>query len=163
VLPIGSCGTTAGLLLGLQMIQSSAKIIAVTTYPAEDTSSFSNQVEELFTETNIFLNSLCSRIPLFEFPHEQLIIDPDFCGAQYGLTTPVAQAAHALMRDVVGISLEATYSAKAFACLLFRIEHEESDAVVLFWDTYCGLDFSSLTQAIDYTTLPAEVHDYFKS
>lgn len=162
-LPIGSCGTTAGLLLGLQLAGIASKIVAVTTFPVNDNDYFTQEVQKLFTETNNLLHDASPTIPLFEFPSEQLIIDTRFCGTAYGVTTVEAQDAKNFMQEIATIILETTYSAKAFAGLLsFAQCLDAKNKTVLFWNTYCGLDFSHITEAIDYKHLPQEVHDYFE-
>ena len=67
------------------------------------------------------------------------------------------------MKQTENITLEGTYSAKAFAALLADAKDGLlKNKVVLFWNTFCGDDFSSLTDAIDYHELPAELQKYFE-
>lgn len=162
-LPIGSCGTTAGLLLGMCIAGINSKIVAVTTFPVNDPFYFADEVQKLFEETNNLLHDASPTVPLFEFPKDQLTIDADFCGTSYGESTLESQKAEEYMQTTAGITLETTYSAKAFACLLSCIQRlDAQNKVVLFWNTYCGLDFSTLTETIDYKSLPQELHDYFE-
>lgn len=161
-LPVGSCGTTAGLLLGLKLAKIKSKIIAVTVYP-QSIKHFSDNIEKLFVATNKLLNDLSKDISVFEFSKEQLIINKDFCGVSYGVITPEAQEAMLLMKSDEDINLEGTYSAKAFAALIADVKNNyiNKSSIVLFWNTYCGLDFSKFTSDIDYKNLPAKLHKYF--
>jgi len=162
VLPIGSCGTTAGLLLGLQLANITSKIVAVATFP-DGVEYFDKTVKKLFAETNILLNSISPSIPLFDFPESQFIIDTRYCGSQYGMPTQESEYALEYMKQNFSINLENTYSAKACASALNFCEHPHTQKVhVLFWNTYCGLDFFASTATVDYTTLPKEVHHYFE-
>lgn len=163
-MPIGSCGTTAGLLLGLQLAHMHSKIIAIAVEPEEKPNQFLDTTQKLFMETNQLLASVSSDIPLLEFPHQQLIINKDFCGSEYGLWLPAGNDAAQLMCQEEGIILEGTYSAKALAALCADIKSSvvKRDEIVLLWNTYCGLDFSHLTKQVDYKQLNPSVHRYFQ-
>ncbi len=162
-LPIGSCGTTAGLLLGFALADIRSTIVAISVEPESTVDGFFKRTQELFFETNKLLNSCSRSIPLLAFPDEQLMINKDFCGTEYGGWMSNVDDAAQFMRKTEHINLEGTYSAKAFAAILADIENNvrTKDEVLLFWNTYCGLDFSHLTSTVDYKQLPAEVHNYF--
>lgn len=162
--PIGSCGTTAGLLLGFVLADIHAKIVAVAVEPEVEADEFAQGVKELFFETNKLLHSITSSIPISEFPHELLFINKEFCGTEYGLWLASGNEAMQLMRAQEMITLEGTYSAKALAALIADIQKgvRKNNEVILLWNTYCGLDFSCITDQIDYRVLPQELHEYFE-
>lgn len=164
-LPVGSCGTTAGLLLGFKIADIKSRIIAVTVQPENKSYNFLNHIEQLFAETNQFLNSYDNTIKIFEFPYNQLTINKDFCGEEYGLLIPTVDDASKLMKKQENINLENTYSAKAIAALIKDIDNNsiKSNEIILFWNTYCGLDFSSLLSTANYKQLPTELHHYFEN
>lgn len=61
------------------------------------------------------------------------------------------------------IVLDGTYTAKAFAGLLDYVKRQEQkEEVILFWDTYCGLDFSKQLAPVQYSTLGHCFHSYFE-
>lgn len=163
-LPIGSCGTTAGLLLGLALAKIDAKIIAVAVEPEYAPDAFLEKTKQLFLQTNLLLHTGDASIPLCDFPESQLCINKYFCTVRYGVSTPESDNARALMDQHEGITLEGTYSAKAVAVLLDDIKHQiiQPTDVVLFWNTYCGIDYSHLIASIDYKELPSELHTYFE-
>lgn len=163
-LPIGSCGTTAGLLLGLTLTHMHSKIVAVAIEPEEKIDELYENTKKLFEETNRLLNAACPRIPLVEFPHEQLIINKDFCGTEYGRWTRIACDAAQLIKHEEDITVEGTYSAKPIAALLHDIKNNirNERETILLWNTYCGLDFSHLTKTINYKDLNSGVHHYFE-
>lgn len=163
-LPVGSCGTTAGLLLGLVLAQIPSKIIAVAVEPEDTADEFAHTVRKLFMQTNQLLNALSPSIPLVAFPEDQLTINKDFCGVAYGAWLPAGDVATALMLQAEGIVTEGTYSAKPIAALCADIAQgiRKQDDVVLLWNTYCGNDFSHITQSVDYKQLHAGVHTYFE-
>ena len=163
-LPIGSCGTTAGLLLGLALAQLDTKIIAVAVEPEYAPGAFLEKTKKLFLETNQLLHSLDDQIPLLSFPVEQLTINTYFCNTRYGVSTPDTDATITCMREQENINLEGTYSAKALTVLLADIKNQvrQPHEVILFWNTYCGLDFAHMTSSINYKDLPQELHRYFE-
>jgi len=163
-LPINSCGTTAGLLLGFKLANIDSKIIAIAVEPEETNNEFNLNTQRLFFETNQLLHSFLDTIPLFEFPHEQLVINKDFCGTEYGLWLPNVMDAARIMSNQENITTEGTYSAKSIAALIADIKDNirKKNEVVLLWNTYCGLDFSHLTDNIDYKQLNPELHRYFE-
>jgi 1-aminocyclopropane-1-carboxylate deaminase/D-cysteine desulfhydrase-like pyridoxal-dependent ACC family enzyme len=118
----------------------------------------------LFAETNELLHALAADIPLCNFPIEQCIIDKRFCATGYGVWTPETDAATELLQQTDGIALEGTYSAKACAAMIADIDEQvrKPDDVILFWLTYCGADFSQITNIIDYRNLPEALHILFE-
>lgn len=163
-LPIGSCGTTAGLLLGFALANIQSKIIAVAVEPEETLNEFEEHTKALFSETNQLFNSFSSKIPLLPFPYEQLIINKDFCGTAYGLWLRSGEDAARLMKNEEQIVLEGTYSAKPIAALIADSQNDirKKDEVILLWNTYCGSDFSHLTNTVDYKKLNKDVQGYFE-
>lgn len=162
--PVGSGGTVAGLLLGCLLADIKTHIIAVAVAPEKTAYGFEFILKKLFLKTNQLLNSLSSRIPLIPFPDERLTINKEFVGTEYGEWLSIGKDATRTMKKEEGIVLEGTYSAKALAALVADCKSgvRKKDEVILFWDTYCGLDFSLLTANMNYTELPKEVHYYFE-
>ncbi len=163
-MPIGSCGTVAGLLLGFRLVGIKSKIVAVAVEPEKKEYALEECTKKLFYETNELLHGYDGTIPLFEFPDEQLIISKDFCGIEYGAWLPSVKCAADYFQETENIVLEGTYSAKAVAALMHDIKNKvrKKDEVMLLWNTYCGLDFSSLIDTIDYKELNPAVHGYFE-
>lgn len=160
----GSCATTAGLLLGLQAAQMKSKIVAICVEPEESPDEFLVTIKQLFKQTNELLHRANASFPLFEFPEDALIMNKKFCGTEYGLFIPEGAAAISLFKDAENIKLEGTYSAKPIAAIIDdATQGFLQDKTVLFWDTYCGIDYSHLTNMHDYKKLPQEFHTYFET
>jgi len=161
---IGSCGTTAGLLLGLTMANIDSKIIAVGVEPEWAPDCFLEKTKSLFADTNQLMHNLSDTIPLYAFPDTQLEINKRFCTTNYGVWTPETDAATALMIETEHIVMEGTYSAKVIVALQEDIQQSirKPNDIILIWNTYCGLDFSHLTRTVNYKNLPAQVHGYFE-
>ncbi len=159
----GSCATTAGLLLGLHATQMKSKIVAVCVEPEEEADEFLLNIKKLFMHTNEMLHALDASFPIIEFPEQDLFLNKQFCGTAYGLFIPEAADAITLFKDLENINLEGTYSAKPIAAIMAdATEHALCDKKILFWNTYCGIDFSHVTAMSDYKQLPKEFHRYFE-
>lgn len=158
----GSCATGAGLLLGLKLVGSKSKVVAVCIEPQDAPHEVFNALERLFKEANQKLHAADASIPLFDFPFEQLILNDTFWGTAYGLFIPEGQEAVRVFKDTENIRLEGTYSAKPVAAIMADAELGLlEDKVVLFWNTYCGIDYSYMTHMAQYMELPQDFHRYF--
>lgn len=162
-LPIGSCGTAAGLLLGLQASGLKSKVVAVGVEPEEIKDEYYIFTKKNFMRANELLNSLDQEFKIFEFPEDKFIINKKFAGKEYGLFTQEALQAIRFFKGTENILLEGTYSAKPIAAIMddYAIGALK-DEVVLFWNTYCATDYSEYTRNIDYKEMPIEFHKYFE-
>lgn len=160
---VNSGGTTAGLLLGLLAAGVQSHLIAVGVEPEDAPGQLEEQTKKLFYETNLLLTQSDPEFPQFDFPDSQFTVIRGFGGTDYGLYSKEGVAAKELLKTTENISLDGTYTAKAFAGMLDYIKKGDLQGkTVLFWNTYCSDDFSSLTQTVDYKKLPAAVHTYFE-
>jgi 1-aminocyclopropane-1-carboxylate deaminase/D-cysteine desulfhydrase-like pyridoxal-dependent ACC family enzyme len=161
--PCGSMGTTVGLLVGCKLAGLKTKIVAVTIEPETAQGNFKKGITHLFQETATLLHGLDASLPLVSFSEEMLLVKYDFCGADYALFTDQGMKARQLMYEKENIVLDGTYTAKACACLLHDLQNQTlANKVVLFWNTYCGLDFSKQLASVSYTKLPHCLRDYFE-
>lgn len=159
----GSCATTAGLLLGLKAAHIKSKIVAVCVEPEDEKDEFLQGIRNLFTQTNARLHAMDTTFPLYDFPEQDLILNKKFCGTQYGLFIPEAISAINVAKNTENIKLEGTYSAKPIAAIIDDVTHGTiTNETVLFWNTYCGIDYSHLYDFYDYKKLPLEFHKYFQ-
>lgn len=158
----GSCATCAGLLLGIQLAGLKSKVVAVGVEPEEDRDEFLVRIQELFYGTNLKLSQFDTSIPLFDFPYGDVQVNKKYCGTEYGLFIPEAMRAARLFKHLEGITLEGTYSAKPIAAIIDDAEQGLLEGkTVLFWNTYCGIDYSHLFSPDDYIYLPEEFQSYF--
>jgi D-cysteine desulfhydrase len=135
VLPLGSGGTAAGLLVGMWLTGCDMEICAVrVTDPWFATRS---RVLALARHTL----ALLARCGLRVTPGRACLrLVPDQLGAGYGSPTPAAQAAQATMAGV-GIAVDLTYGAKACAAITALAT---SFRHLCFWHTF---DTRLLTQS----------------
>lgn len=158
-IPIGSCATTAGILLGCKATGLQAQVVAIAVMPVKGT-YFEQTVETLFKQTNDLLRSKDSSFPECTYCDTDLYIDQNFTGSGYGIFTREGIEAAEKILATESISLEGTYTAKCVAGLLAHIQ-KSPEQVALFWNTYSGLDFSCYLKSLDYKHLPYCFHDYF--
>ena len=154
--------TTVGLILGCKLAQLKTQIIPVIVGPEDTPGQYKAGIKRLFNETITLLRSYDPSIPLLQAP-EDIAINYDFCGTKYGIFTLQGMDAKKLVYELENLNLDGIYTAKAFAALLDDIKNKKikQHEVVLFWNTYCGLDFSKLTGSLSYWQLPPSFHPYF--
>lgn len=157
--PIGSCGTTAGILLGCKATGLKAQVVAIAVMPV-DALDFEQGVEKLFKQTNDLLRRKDDSFPEYTYSSADLCIDHHFSGTEYGVFTPEGVQAVQKIFANEGVRLEGTYTAKCFAGLLWHVQQNPAQ-VALFWNTYSGLDFSYALKDQSYKQLPHCLHDYF--
>lgn len=157
----GSGGSYIGLELGLRAAGLRSKIIGVADEDKGDAAY--EKTLRLFHKTNALLSAADPSFPTFSFDRSDLAISLDYVGAGYGKATPQALEAIRLLREYEGIELEQTYTAKTFSALIEWIEQGKlAGKTVLFWDTFCGFDFSHITAKVSPDDLPHEFQPYFE-
>lgn len=134
VLPLGSGGTTAGLLVGLSLVGAHTRLVGVRVVPRVVANR--RHVLRLARRTRALLARLSGE-PLPAIDAGLLHIDHGAFGGAYGRETADARRAAGLLREAGGPPLEGTYSAKAFAVALARARRLP-DGRVLFWLTFDG-------------------------
>ena len=123
VVPLGSGGTVAGLLAGLENTELRSRVLAVTV--AEPAKVFEQGARSL--AKSLLVESRRERAL------ERLEIERRYLGAGYGV--PSAEGAHASREAArVGIALDATYTGKAFAAALARVALGR-ERTILYWQT----------------------------
>ncbi len=137
--PTGSCGTTAGLALGLKAAGIRSQIVAVCVEPEDVPGDFEKKINLLFKQTNQLLNAHDSTFPLFGDGADNVVIVHEFCGPKYGACTSETIDAIRNIESYENVLLDEVYSGKAFAALLAHAEQGLlKDKNVLFWNTFCS-------------------------
>jgi D-cysteine desulfhydrase len=134
VVPLGSGGTVAGLLVGLAVAGLHTRVIGVRVVPRVVANRV--RVIRLAERTRALLGRLAG-VPVPPLDRRRLEIDEEAYGGAYGRETATGRAAAGALRDAGGPSLDATYSAKAFGVALAR-SRRAPDERVLFWLTFDG-------------------------
>ncbi len=159
----GSCGTIAGLLLGLRAAELPIKLVGVVIDHVESQERFAEHILKLSNEANQLLHDIDQTFSLFDDLHNNLLLAFDACGEGYGIASSDSiEAAELIAHD--GITLDQTYTAKTFSTLICdaHAKRLDSSSIVLFWDSYCGDVIGSLYSGYDYHNLPPDVWRYFE-
>jgi D-cysteine desulfhydrase len=134
VVPLGSGGTVAGMLVGLALAGVKTKVVGVRVVPRAVANRW--RVLRLARQTR----SLLSRLTKEELPSldaSRLEIEQGAYGGAYGRETKVGRTGAGALRGAGGPRLDGTYSAKTFGNALARARQAPADAV-LFWLTFDG-------------------------
>jgi D-cysteine desulfhydrase len=159
-LPVGSCGTMAGLMLGLRLAGLKTRVVGVQVAPR----LFANPklVSRLARKTVLRMRRYDGSIPLLEIPPASVTMDRDHYGSGYGHPTDGGRRALALMARAEGIDLDLTYTAKTLSALLYSVRFEREKGPVLFWNTFNSVDLSPMADRVEFRHLPEEFHRFFK-
>lgn len=134
VVAAGSAATLAGLTLGCALAGMKTRVIGVRVAPAK-VGPFDACTENVVTAMmRKAWREIARAEPGITLPSlPQVTLRDDWFGAGYGVPTAAGdKAMQTAARS--GISLEPTYSAKAFAAFLDRLP--QTKGAVLFWNTY---------------------------
>ncbi|RME88594.1 MAG: pyridoxal-phosphate dependent enzyme [Planctomycetota bacterium] len=131
-LPLGTGGTAAGLLLGLEMAHRkdiALHLVRVVDLPLANLW----RVRWLAYQARRLLEKLLKQsIPVQPIP---IKIHHSAFGKGYGYPTKEGQKAISFFQNHFSLKLETTYTAKAAAMLLKSLNHRKNRKI-LFWNTY---------------------------
>ena len=132
VVPLGSGGTAAGLLLAVAALGWPTRVVAVRVAPAIVANGF--RVRSLARSARRLLARHGLDVPAPRFGGLRVL---DGIGRGYGYPTVAGEAARERAR-ALGLTLDSTYGGKAFAALA----HPELRGLdrIVFWHTYAPLD-----------------------
>jgi 1-aminocyclopropane-1-carboxylate deaminase/D-cysteine desulfhydrase-like pyridoxal-dependent ACC family enzyme len=161
---LGTSGTMAGLSLGARLAGLSTTVVGVRVTMASvgpvDIAT-PETVENLMQKTLKLLKKRCRAIPNVAIGPQHVV--DDYVGEGYGCATRKCRAALDLVRDKENITLDPTYTAKAFAALLDYIEKPPyRSAPVLYWHTYSSAELSACPGPADFRMLPPKLRRVYK-
>lgn len=155
VVAAGTCGTVAGIALGLELAGLRAQVVGVRVVPALITNGL--VVRRLQHTARRLLRRAGARWSSRSRP-APVELDPHELGPGYGAETPAARAACDRFA-ALGVELETTYTGKAAAAFLRRASDRAlRGRRVLFWHTYSSADLSALLTAAEPAALPRRFH-----
>jgi len=132
VVPLGSGGTVAGLLLGFAIAGVTTRVVAVRVVPR--ILGNRGHVLRLARRSRALLGRLAGEA-MPGVDRSRLAIEHASYGGAYGRETAAAAAAAGWIRQSGGPRLDGTYSAKACGHAL-ALAHRAPDGAVLFWLTF---------------------------
>jgi D-cysteine desulfhydrase len=156
----GSSGTSAGLALGCELAGLKTKVIGAQV----SMNMFANTqaTQNLMRKTLELMQRHDPSVPNAKL--DNIYVDPNYYGGTYGWPTRRGVDAIAKVKEFEGITLEVTYTGKAFACLLDYLEKDSTckEETLVFWNTYNSRDFSDIVSTLDYHTLPKSLRWIFE-
>jgi D-cysteine desulfhydrase len=136
VLAAGTCGTIAGLALGLKIAGLRTRAVGVRV--VDQAMASPAAVLVLADGAARILSDADPSIPRVRLAETDFDLLHDYFGPGYGHSTTEGEAAIARARDAGGLALEPTYTGKAFAAALDLLATRAAAAPVLFWNTFAG-------------------------
>lgn len=160
IVPSASIGTSAGLYLGCKLAGLKTRVIGVRVAMEWLVSKW--RMRRMIRAINHFMRKHDSKVPLVDVNKDDLILLEDYLGKEYAYFTEVGCDCVNDMINLENIKLEPTYTGKALGGGLDWLKKKgETDANILFWNTYNSIDFSEKTATVDYKNLPVKFHKYF--
>lgn len=130
--PLGTCGTAAGLVAGLAIAGLNTQVAAVRV--AERIAANALSVRLLAQDVVDYLHRLDPDVPRVRIGFDRFDVVPGFLGPGYGRSTPLAEAA--VEWAAPHLKLETTYSGKALAAALETAKWAGTPQTFLFWNSY---------------------------
>jgi D-cysteine desulfhydrase len=130
--PLGTCGTAAGLIVGLKLAGLRTRLSAVRVadpFPANPL-----VLRLIAQDTADFLSAADSAFPRLRISSRDFDFLPDYFGPGYGHPTPESDAAVA--GAAPDLALETTYTGKALAACLAACRSAPAGSTLLFWNTF---------------------------
>jgi D-cysteine desulfhydrase len=159
-LPLGSCGSAAGIALGMKALGWKTRIKAVRVSERKGSSMVT--ARNLFYRTAARLKRLMPSFPTVGLEEGDFEVCEGYLGDGYAHFTREGMAAVRELDASDGVKLEGTYSGKAMAALIDDAgEGKLENKVTLFWNTYNSIDFGDKIGKIDFRRLPGAYHAYF--
>jgi len=162
--PLGSGGTLAGLALGLQLAGMHTSVMGVRvskSHLGPFQACTKNTVAKLMNRTYTFLKQRCQRLPDINIREPEIL--NDYFGDGYGVPTKAASKVSRLLKDREGITLDTTYTSKAFAAVYDYCQSQGQTAgPVLYWHTYNSVDLTNQANSVDHRRLPKALQRFIK-
>jgi 1-aminocyclopropane-1-carboxylate deaminase/D-cysteine desulfhydrase-like pyridoxal-dependent ACC family enzyme len=156
----GSIGTSAGLNLGCKLAGLKTRVVGVRVAMAWLVTKW--RMGRMIRDINNFMRKYDSSVPVADVKRDDLILLEDYLGEGYVYFTDCSRDCVNDMFDLENIKLEHTYTGKALGGGLDWLKKQgETDANILFWNTYNSIDFSDKMATIDYRNLPIKFQKYF--
>ena len=155
----GTMGTAAGLALGFALAGAKVEVQAVRVTSARYVNPAATR--RLMQRTVRMLRRIDPGFPARLEDRARIRLRDEFAGDGYTRPTPAGREAMLVARQQLGLELENTYTAKAFAALLHDVAKPD-DAWPAFWNSYNAQPLPAYRNArLKDTTLPADFARYF--
>ncbi len=156
MLPLGSGGTMAGLVLGLRLLGMKSEVIGVRI----TTRFVANRLTVLFLIKGAL--GIIRRFPIkVSISSRDINILHGYLGRGYGYHTKEGVEAMEIAAQEEELRLDGTYTGKAFAAFLDFVKEKRGKGVFLFWNTFSSGNYTKVLKGVDWQLLPEELHKFF--
>ena len=155
--PVGSCGTFAGLLLGARLAGLTSKVLGVRII--EEDVANRQKIARIVNRTARYMQRRDPNIPLLRVGMDEVDLVDGYVGLGYAHPSPEALRAVEWVSQAEGLQLETTYTGKAMAALLDYAESHPG-ANILFIDTFTE---SQELEKGDWRALPQQFWPVFEA
>jgi D-cysteine desulfhydrase len=157
----GSAGTSAGLLIGLRAAGLSSRLVAVHCEPETKPNEMRDMIASLANQTWNFLQGKDQSWDLIDQNDQPWEVLTEFGGTGYGEPLEEALSLAEQFKNDEQICLDPTYTSKAIAGMCSYVKkYGLENEPVLFWNTFCGDEFTEVIEHVDYRKLPEEFWKY---
>lgn len=157
---LGTCGTAAGLELGVRVTNLKTKVVSVQV--VEKTIANSKRVAKLVNKTAEYLHHLDRNFPLIKISPKEIFVLKKYFGGKYARITKEAVEAVNLLKKTENIKLETTYTGKTLAAVIdFVKENSLENEPILFLNSYNSVELSDFIKDKDYRELPRKFQRFF--
>ncbi len=139
VVAMGSGGTAAGLAVGFEALAMKTRVIGVVVSPPV---SMVGAMAHHLAKTTAKLAGLSPAQAARAAA--RIEVDKRWVGKGYAYPTPAGDAATRDAKSGAGITLDPTYTAKAFACALDRVRAASTTTTTLYWHTLSSASMDAL-------------------
>jgi len=156
---MGTMGTVAGIALGLALAGLDCPVEAVRVTSEKEASPAG--LARLCERTADLMRRYDPSVPRNLADRIRVNYRPEFYAGGYARSTPEIDEAVRIAGDELGLTLESTYTGKAFLALLSD-RRETSTAPACFWNTYSSVPSDATTlRPADVSRVPEEFLSYF--
>jgi D-cysteine desulfhydrase len=159
VIAAGTCGTLAGMVLGLAIAGLRTRVQAVRV--VDRVVTHRGTVDALVSGARDILARTVPELAQVRVREDAYEIDERYYGAGYGHATPEGTRAIERFAAEAGLPLEPTYTGKTAAAFLDTVE-TAGGAPVLYWHTFAGPVLQDEARAIPDEAVPAEFREFLK-
>lgn len=162
VVPLGSGGTVAGLVLGLKMARLSSQVVGVLVTDIHPPSP--SALARLANKTGEYLAARGAQVAVPRVAAADFLVESNFIGAGYGAPLAAATELAAWLQTHENLALDEVYTAKTALALErgAQVGGRWRASPVLFWLTFSRVRVSSwLPRLPEYWELPQPFHRFF--
>jgi len=157
----GTCGTIAGLLVGLRLAGVKSRLVGVQVAPGMVSNPRS--VLNLGRKTLKLMQRSDRNVPDVKLSYDDIIFEKNHLGKGYGYPTEAGRSAMALMTDLEGIHVDLTYTAKTLGALLEHSKESSTNGPLLFWHTFNSVDLLPKAKEVHVNLIEKKFRTYFEN